>query len=187
MELNIICKDFISNNHYLDYKVAYKGKKPYVLAFSSESTNLFKQQFLPYVKKEIKNQKWITPEKGKLIFVESVFYLPRIDMDCSNYWKVLLDALTLAGVWHDDNVVMEKVNRIYYDSKNPRIELKIYESQFLGIFDGEDHFRQFLQENCDKCKKTKEKCGVYKMCLSNRISMDYSLEKNICKKIKKVL
>lgn len=184
-ELKLICRDFISNNHYLNYRVIRKNGKNIVAAYKAEKTSIFEKQFGLYVAKQMREQNWKKPEKGKLIFLESTFFLPRVDMDCSNYWKSLLDTLTKVGVWEDDNVVMEKVNRLYYDKENPRIEITIYEAEFLGVFNGDDHYREFVENCCNKCKKNIDKCTIHKSCLENRLTSSYDLEKNICLKLKK--
>lgn len=190
-QLILTCKDFISNNHYLDYSVKRKSNgRPYVHVKHSEATNRFILSFGKYVKRQIKEQNWIKPEKGKFVKIDAIFYLPRVDMDPSNYWKAMFDIFTKFGVWIDDNIAIENVERVYYSKKEPRIELKIYELDNIGIFDNEKQLRNFLDENCSKCSKClkgKRQCSTFTAGLNNFVD-DFSINNNImCKKIRRDL
>ena len=164
MELNLTCKTFISVNHYMSYRAI--GRK--VIPFKPKATKDFEKEFSTYVESEIKKQGWIKPHKDKLIVMEAIFYFPRIDMDAQNYFKSLSDIMTSSGVWEDDNIVMERVMRIYYDNKNPRIELKIYPSEFIGIFNNKGEYEEFVSK-CIKCKRYKRNCSILKKALEGRI------------------
>lgn len=164
MELNLTCKTFISVNHYMSYRVV--GRRVHL--YKPKTTKDFEKEFGTYVESEIKKQGWVKPPKNKLVIMEAIFYFPRIDMDTQNYFKSLSDIMTSSGVWEDDNVVMEKVERIYYDKKNPRIELKIYPSEFVGIFNNKEEYNEFVSK-CVKCKRYKRNCSILKKALEGRI------------------
>lgn len=142
------------------------------MAYKPVKTKNFEKTFGKYIKEELEKQGWTTPSKDKFIIMDTVFYFPRTDMDAQNYFKSMCDIMTSSNVWKDDNKVMERVNRIYYDNKNPRIEITIYESDFVGIFDTNNEHNDF-KVNCNKCKRFKnEKCSIYKKALESRIQED---------------
>lgn len=180
-KLKLTCKQFISVNHYMGYRAV--GKR--VMTYKPKETKAFEKQFGEYAKEEVKKQGWIKPE-NEFIIIEATFYFPRIDMDTNNYWKVLLDVLTDVNVWDDDNIVMERVNRIYYDNKNPRIELEIYPSNTVGIFDRKEEYEEFKM-NCENCTRFKRNCSIHKKALESRIQDDITKDKDIwkCHKFKK--
>lgn len=69
--------------------------------------------------------------------------------------------------------------RIYYDNKNPRIELKIYPSEFIGIFNNKEEHDKFISK-CIKCKRYKRNCSILKKALEGRIQEE--IIKNKCLK-----
>ena len=98
--------------------------------------------------------------------------------------------MTEVGVWEDDNITQESVDRIYYDSKNPRIEVTLSVSENIGIFDEEQDYIEF-KSKCDNCNRFKEgKCSIHKKALESRIQDEIVLihDKWNCEKftIKKV-
>ena len=139
------------------------------MAYKPAKTKNFEKKFGSYIKEEVKKQNWIKPSKDKFIIMDTVFYFPRTDMDAQNYFKSMCDIMTNVDAWEDDNKVIEKVHRIYYDNKNPRIEITIYESDFVGIFDTKEEFEKF-KDTCITCKRYKNGiCGVHKKALESRI------------------
>ena len=72
----------------------------------------------------------------------------------------MLDAITESkSVWFDDNIVALKVDRIYYDRKNPRIELSIKIREHIGIFDNEEDMRLF-ENKCKSCNRYNRNCKI---------------------------
>lgn len=178
-ELKLTCYDFISVNHNRKYRAVKKGNKYIVQTYKPDEVKRFEKNFGDYVKQQIVLQKWVKPPKDKLIFIDCVFYFERIDMDCNNYFKTLFDTLTKSGVWEDDNITMERVNRIYYDSKEPRIELTIHTSDYIGIFDTKKDYEDFTEEYCNRCKNYKRgrgTCKIYQDCIANKINENFEFE-----------
>jgi len=69
----------------------------------------------------------------------------------------------------DDNVSCERVNAIYYDSQNPRIEIIIYPVDYIGIFQSQEQLDKF-KSSCIQCKKYKEgKCSIFQKSIEGRI------------------
>lgn len=171
-----------SVNNYLRYKVSRSGRRQFVQSYPSLETKQYENYFLPYVQEEIKKQNWIKPEKGKIVFVNMTLYLDRKRKDPNNLLKLPIDVLTDSGVWVDDDVVLPRCERVYIDSKNPRIEMEIYESDFVGVFNNLEELESFKKNNCDICSKDIKKCSIFKRLLDNRIIDE--ADKNICKKRK---
>ena len=158
-----------SVNNYLNYKIGQKGRRKFVQVYSSPETNLYKNFFTDYVKDEIRNQDWSRPKKGVLVFVRMTFFFDRKRKDPSNFIKVPFDVLTDAGVYIDDDIALPIAQRVYIDAANPRIEIEIFESGTIGIFEDQEDLSLFMSNNCNVCKKNTETCGVLKKLLDNRI------------------
>jgi crossover junction endodeoxyribonuclease RusA len=162
-----------SVNKYLNYKVGSKKSGLKVQAYSSDETKLYKDYFTDYTREEIRLQNWIKPPEGKLVFVRCIFYFDKKGKDPNNYLKVPFDVFTAAGVYIDDDIALPVVDRVYIDSKNPRIEFEIYESDAIGIFENKFDYQNFLEKNCYCCnRKNYMVCGVLRSALENRITDD---------------
>lgn len=171
-----------SVNSYLNYRIARRGNRRYVQAYPTEETVAYKTFFVDYVKDQIREQKWSRPEKGKQVYVRMTFFLDRKRKDANNLLKVPLDALTEAGVYLDDDIALPVADRIYIDAANPRIEIEIFESEAIGVFDSQEELETFMKNNCKLCKKDVNKCGIMKRLLDNRIIPE--VEKGVCSKKK---
>lgn len=186
-KLNLVCKEFISVNHYMSYRAVKKGRGTMVMAYKPKETKDFEKSFGKYIKEEIEKQGWVKPPKGKLIIMDTIFYFDRTDRDAQNYFKSICDIATECGVWEDDNVVMERVNRIYYISNNPRIEIEIYESEYEGIFDNSELMELFISR-CKICNRYKRNCSLLNKALEGRIQDEITKcdEYWLCNKFKEV-
>lgn len=161
----------LSVNHYLGTRVVYnKKQKPMAIVYETPDAKRYKKEFGNYIKEQVKLQNWImNMDKTQHIYCDCVFYFDRIDKDCNNYFKLLLDSITESEVvWVDDNIVCERVNRIYYDSKEPRIELTIYPVDYIGIFDNSDQMVDF-ENICKTCKRYNRNCSILKKAKDGKI------------------
>lgn len=191
--LKLVCTEFISVNHYMNYRVAkiknkHTGKMfNTVQPYKPKETQKFEREFSSYVKEEVIKQGWIKPEKGKFIFLDTVFYFPRTDMDDQNYFKSMCDIMTDCGIWEDDNIVIVRNNRIYYDKENPRIEINITETPFTGIFDSREDYECFLNK-CVTCNRHKRNCSILKNATESRIQTEVVRESKgwRCNKYKEI-
>lgn len=166
------------NNDYIKPRgmLKYRGGKPYAMAMMYETSTAkkYKAKVVKQVRQAVKDQGFIYNE-GKFAIVEYVFYFPRTNMDTNNYYKCLVDAITESGVvWKDDNVSLMRDSRIYYDSVNPRVEIKIYYTDWIGIFDDRNELETFKNTYCNNCTRgnkigLKGGCSVYKKALESRI------------------
>ena len=114
----------------------------------------------------------VEPNKERHFYVDCVFYFDRLDMDCNNYFKCLLDAITDTKlIWLDDNVVCERVQKILYDTANPRIELFIHPVDYIGVFDNASQLESFTS-NCIECARYTRNCSILCKAKQGRIQED---------------
>lgn len=147
-----------------------RNGRPMAVSYKPKEVVDYRKNFAEYVKQEVERQGYDFVHDGqKHFYVDAVFYMPRVDMDSNNYWKVLLDAITDTQlVWKDDNVVCERVNAIYYDPENPRIEMHIYPTTYIGVFDSESEYEGFVKR-CKTCTRSKRNCSIRKKATEGRI------------------
>lgn len=170
-QLKLISPVPCSVNHYIKPRGFICNGKVQVTLYETAEAKKYKKEFSEYVLQQIKEQNFnIIPNKTQHFYVDCIFYFDRIDKDANNYFKLLLDSITeTQAIWIDDNVTCERVNAIYYDNKNPRIEINIYPVEYIGIFNSEKDFEDF-KFICKKCKKYKEgKCNILKKAIEGRI------------------
>lgn len=154
------------------------------MSYKTRESIDYKKQFIDYVKQEAEKQGWQFRDGERHLYVDCIFYFPRIDMDTNNYFKLLLDSITESRVvWDDDNFVCERVDRIYYDSKNPRIELVIYDAPYFGIFDDISEKNNFI-DKCVSCKRYARNCSILKNALNGKIQAD--IDNKTCLKYKEM-
>ena len=173
-------------NDYLNFKTSYaKGydKKPIVVSYKTEATKKFISEAESIIKREIIKQQWKTPSRDTWVRVEAIWYCPRSSIDSNNLYKVPLDVLQSTGVVLNDNKIIETCVNYFIDSKNPRIELNIYELKKKGIFLSDEHLDSFKKDNCNECSKPTT-CRVLKDFLDNKITENIVLADNICLKKK---
>lgn len=173
-----------SVNHYLSYRAVIKNGKPLAVSYKPPEVVKYRKEFSEYVIGEVSKQNWdLIPNKNQHFYVDAVFYFKQTGQDCNNYFKVLLDAITDTQlIWLDDNVVCERVQRIYYDSNNPRVELRIYPVEYIGIFDNESQLNDFVS-NCIGCTRYGRNCSILKKAKIGRIQPE--IHNGVCDKYKK--
>lgn len=140
------------------------------MSYKTSEATKYQKDFVEYVKKEVEKQNYrLEPNKNQHFYIDAVFYFDRTDRDPNNYFKCMLDAITDTGlIWVDDNVTCERVQRIYYDSNNPRIELIIYPVNYIGVFDNASQLEQF-ESRCIGCKRYKRNCSILQKAKEGRI------------------
>ena len=168
--LKLIITDFVSVNHYLAYRAIIKNGKPMAMSYKTKEAKTFQEKFEKYVCEQVDLQGWVTNNNPlQHYYVDSYFYFPRTDMDPNNYYKCSFDAITATGlVWCDDNVACERVQRIMYDSNNPRIELYIYPVDYIGIFKNKEQLCEF-ESKCKLCKRYSRNCSIFNKAKEGRI------------------
>lgn len=173
-----------SVNHYLGIRAIMKNGKPFATTYKKKEAVQYQQVFTKYVCDEVKKQGWIKSEnKSQHYYMDCIFYFDRIDKDANNSYKVLADAITDAGcVWIDDTQLCERVQGIFYDSKNPRIEITIHPVDYIGIFDTVLQLEKF-ETNCVDCMRYKRNCSILQKAKEGRIQEEIIGDK--CLKYKK--
>lgn len=181
MKLHIISPIPPSVNNYLHYKVQRTPTgRLFVQSYKSEESVIYERQFVKIAKKSINEQGWQKPEKLTYIIVDCTFFFPKHGMDTNNHWKLPLDVLKAAEAYVDDSKVLEGAKRLYIDADNPRMELTIYPAEFVGIFENQDQFESFKENNCTNCKKNPNRCAVITKSLENRLTGSIILDTMIC-------
>lgn len=184
MELKLISDIPPSVNHYLAYRGVIKNGKPIASSYVTTVAAKYKSDFTSYVIEEVKRQGWNFPvTKTQHFYVDTVFYFPRVDMDGNNYFKVMLDAITDSQlIWADDNVVCERVQGIFYDTVNPRVELTITPVDYIGVFNDSLQLDDFISNNCIGCTRYTRNCSILNKAKSGKIQEE--CDGIICKKKK---
>lgn len=178
-----------SVNHYLAYRAIIKNGKPLAVSYTTQEALRYRSEFAEYVREEVLKQGWETiDDRSQHYYIDAVFYFDQTGRDCNNYFKVMLDAITDTKlIWQDDNVTCERVQRIYYDSKNPRVELVIHPVEYIGIFDSESQRDKFMSR-CVECTRYKHNCSILNKALVGKIQPeinDWDCSKYKCVKHRK--
>lgn len=155
--------------------MAVSYKKPEALRYQKD--------FIKYIKTEVKKQGWIKSDNTfQHYYMDCIFYFDRTGKDCNNYFKCLADAITDSEVvWIDDTQLCERVQGIYYDSDNPRIEITIKKVDYIGVFDNTSQLESF-ETNCVGCNRYKRNCSLLKKAKEGRIQDE--IKDGICSKFK---
>lgn len=150
-----------------------KNGKPLAMSYKTPEAIRYQTYFTKYVIQQVRKQGWdLKPNKTQHFYVDCTFYFPRTDMDCNNYFKCMLDAITDSKkIWLDDNVACERVNGIYYDAKNPRVEITIMPVDYIGIFDNISQLEEF-ESNCVGCNRYKRNCSILAKAKEGKIQDD---------------
>ena len=172
-----------SVNHYTGVRTVMRNGKPLSMVYETKEAKDYKKKFKKIIEEQVKLQNWNREiDDMQHFFVDAVFYFDRIDKDASNYEKCLIDTITETQlVWKDDNVVLFRPQRIYYDQNNPRIELEIYPVDYRGIFDTEEQLNDF-ESTCKKCKRYSRNCSILNKAKAGRIQEE--IQDMICCKYK---
>lgn len=183
LELKITSPMPPSVNHYTGVRTIMKNGKPVSIVYETKEAKDYKCKFLKIIHDEVKKQNWnISLNKTQHFYVDAVFYFDRIDKDSSNYDKCLLDTITESKtVWYDDNIVLFRPQRIYYDPENSRIELTIYPVEYVGVFDDIEQLEIF-EKRCSTCMRYKRNCSILKKAKEGRIQKE--VRDLVCEKYK---
>ena len=159
-----------SVNHYLAYRAIIKHGRPMAMSYKTREALQYQKNLIAYVRQEVENQKWeLVPNKTQHFYIDAVFYFGKTNQDANNYFKVMLDAITDTQlIWLDDNVTCERVQGIYYDSENPRVEIHIHPTDYIGVFENASQLEKF-ESNCVGCKRYKRNCSLLRCAKEGRI------------------
>lgn len=172
-ELKLVSPICPSVNHYLGWRGVLKGGKPMAMSYKKPEALKYQKKFAEYVRKEAKKQGWIKSDnKFQHYYMDCVFYFDRVDKDANNCFKCLADAITDSKVvWIDDTQLCERVQGIYYDPNNPRIEIVIKEVDYIGVFDNTSQLEEF-KSRCIECNRYKRNCSILQKAKEGRIQRE---------------
>lgn len=117
-----------SVNGYLYAKMIRVGGRMIGRLAETIDSKEYKTNAISIIKKRMIEEEWEVPEEGKFLDVKVDYFFPRKRMDPSNYLKIAYDAITVAGLWKDDDMAKPQTGLVIIDKFDPRIELTIYES-----------------------------------------------------------
>ena len=182
-ELHITAPFPPSVNHYMGYRAILKNGKPMAIPYKTAEAVSFCKKFAKIITSAVNEQGWDVPlDSNKHIYVDALFYFPRLRMDCNNYWKVLLDTITDTQlIWKDDDIVCERAQGIFYDAVNPRIELTIHPVDYIGVFENASQLDQF-ESRCIGCTRYARNCSILRQAKAGKIQDD--VDGNVCMKYK---
>lgn len=163
-----------SVNHYLAIRAILKNGRPMAVNYKTKEALKYQKKFIEHVKQEVERQGWTTDlDNPRHFYVDAIFYMDKKRKDANNLWKCLLDAITETQlVWRDDDIVCERVNKIVYDADNPRVELRIYYVDYIGVFEDEEQLYKFKKNNCIDCKRYKRNCAILRNAIDGRIQSE---------------
>lgn len=184
-ELKLVSPICPSVNHYLGWRGIIKNKKPMAISYKKPEATKYQREFAEYIKKEVKKQGWVKSDnKFQHYYMDCIFYFDRTDKDCNNYFKCLADAITDSGVvWIDDTQLCERVQGIYYDSENPRIEIIVQPVDYIGVFNNASQLEKF-ESNCIGCNRYKRNCSILQKAKEGRIQEEIC--DGICSQYKRI-
>ena len=150
-----------------------KNGKPMAMSYKKPEALKYQKEFSEYVKKEVKKQGWIKSDnKSQHYYMDCIFYFDRVDKDANNSFKCLADAITDSNVvWIDDTQLCERVQGIYYDSENPRVEIIVHEVDYIGVFNNTSQLEEF-ESNCIGCNRYKRNCSILQKAKEGRIQSE---------------
>lgn len=127
--------------------------------------------------------------KDNYIYQYMTFYFPRRGMDDNNQLKLLNDSLEKV-IYDNDSRVLCVTEKIMYDSKNPRIELKLTPVSYVGIFE-DQHDADDFEARCEfgetnGCSRyRKGSCSILKDSLAGTVREEIgSVHSPICSSFK---
>lgn len=162
-----------------------KNGRPMAMSYKTNDAKKYQERFIKYIKEQVIKQEWNkSGNPFQHYYMDTYFYFPRVDMDANNYYKCMADAITDSDVvWIDDVQLCERVQGIYYDSENPRIELKISPTDYIGVFDNATQLEEF-ESRCIGCTRYKRNCSLLKGAKEGRIQKE--IYNSICEKFKNI-
>ena len=169
-ELKLVSPLPPSVNHYLGYRCVIQHNQPVVVAYKTAEAKRYQKAFTEVVRKKEKKQGWVkSKNRFQHYYMDCVYYFNRIDMDANNYFKCMADAITDSKkVWIDDTQLCERVQGIFYDAQNPRVEITIHPVTYIGVLRDPSEMT-ILDIQCQKCARKKNVCSVRKNALEGRV------------------
>ncbi|WP_311078052.1 RusA family crossover junction endodeoxyribonuclease [Paenibacillus polymyxa] len=159
LPLPVSINDLYINQYVWDARI--RKRVPTGKRILSKEGEKVKKQIIVAASNQIKNQEWDYEfTKVHYLYMDTQIYFNRKGRDDNNIYKLNNDALEKI-VYDNDSRVLTRTQRILYDKKNPRVELTFTPVEYIGIFDNEKSYIEFL-ENCKTCSRYKRNCSILK-------------------------
>lgn len=157
-----------SNNKYLIPTATIKGGKAYPSVYESKESKEFKRVFKGYLTRLVKNKDWDIEQTAEgHWYLDCVFVQSRTNQDSNNFFKVLLDSMT-GIVFKDDKNILVRVQKVAYNSGNPRFYLALHKADYTGVFKNDNELKEF-QDSCQSCSRYRNgSCSILKAIKENR-------------------
>lgn len=142
------------------YSKKYKRNMPTGRKILTDAGRKNKKEIQKSATAQMRNQTWnLEVTKNHFVYQDIDVYFNRKNRDSDNILKLLNDSLQ-GLIFHNDSKVLTRVQRIYYDYSNPRVECSYSICQWLGIFDGKDEYEKFISQ-CVSCKHYRDnRCSI---------------------------
>lgn len=183
-ELKLVSPMPPSVNHFTGRRTIIKNGRPMSITYKKPDAVKYQKDFTEYVKNQAQTQGWIMSDnRYQHYYMDCVFYFDRTNRDANNAFKCLADAITDAGcVWIDDTQLCERVQGIYYDVQNPRVEICIKPVEYCGVFKDASQLDEF-QSRCIDCSRYKRNCSILRKSKEGKIQEEID-ENYVCSKFK---
>lgn len=153
--------------------------------YETAESKSFKREYGEHLKRVAKHIKWDKkPTKDGFWILECTFIQKRTNEDNNNYYKILCDTLEEYGIIDNDKNILVRTERVLYNSKMPMFSIKLYKSEYIGVFEGQYQLNDFELKNCFKCSKDKSKCTIFKDSIKGKMRSEINLLKLSCDKLK---
>jgi len=165
------------------YSKKYRRNMPTGRKILSEAGRKNKKEIRVSALSQMRNQSWnLEITKNHYIYQDIDVYFNRKNRDSDNILKLLNDSLQ-GVVYHNDSKVLTRIQRVYYDYDNPRIECTYSICDWLGIFDENSEYELFLNR-CQSCRHYREnRCSILTDSVEGIIREE--IENKVCQKYTK--
>lgn len=161
-----------SVNDYLGKRVIYKFGKPIVQLYETDKAKKYKRLVANTVNRAVAEVGWVNAGEYDYVICEVDVFLSQKRRDADNIFKCLLDGINATECIYDDSMVIPRVCDIQIDKDNPRVVVRMYKSEKLGLFPNEEIYRVFINNYCEKCKRFNKNCSLLRKTKENRVTVE---------------
>lgn len=185
MQLHLTLPLPISINQLYQNQTRYDSKtKSYIPTgkrILTQKGKMCKKNIQKATKKQIKKQTWDYEwTKTNFLYLDAIIYFNQMGRDDNNIYKLLCDSLEKI-CYDNDSRVLIRTQRLFYDSKDPKVEVFLTPVDYIGIFDSEQDLNDFVA-NCETCRYYYGgKCSVLNKAKEGRIQEEIN-EEIVCHK-----
>lgn len=170
LNLTIPVPTSINELYINQYKFNPKTKKsePTGARILSAKGKTTKRIIQKAARNQMKSQTWSYDfTKSGFVYIDLTFYFSRMGRDADNCLKLLQDSLQ-GIVFDNDSRVLCRVQRILYDTADPRVELEIRPVSYIGVFDSQQQLDEF-ESVCKGCSRYGNNCSILAKAKEGRI------------------